>query len=94
MLTYTLTVTTGRLYSFRHRSFNYNGASPYSPVLQTYACVDPQPPGTPQWVTSSTISITLTWSDPIDNGGCPIIEYQLFRDTGLGYGDQVINQIH
>jgi hypothetical protein len=27
ILTFTLTVTTGRLYSFRHKSFNYNGAS-------------------------------------------------------------------
>ena len=33
ILTYTLTVTTGRLYSFRHRSYNYNGASSYSPVF-------------------------------------------------------------
>lgn len=75
MLTYTLTVITGKLYNFRHRSFNYNGASPYSDVFSTLACVNPAPPGKPQWITSTSSSITFIWADPIDDGGCPIIEF-------------------
>jgi len=75
ILTYTLTVTTARTYHFRHKSFNYNGASPYSDILSTIACVDPAPPGKPQLITSTTSSITFIWDDPIDDGGCVIREY-------------------
>ncbi len=87
VLTYTLTVTTGRTYHFRHKSFNYNGASSYSDVLSTIACVDPAPPGKPEWITSTISSITFIWDDPIDDGGCPIKEYHVYRDSGNGYGD-------
>jgi len=89
VLTYTITVTTGQTYSFRHRSFNVNGASPYSTVLTTKACVAPTAPSKPQWISSTTTTITFIWDDPIDNGGCPIIEYRVYRDDGLG--GQVIN---
>ena len=34
-LEYTLTVTTGIAYSFRHKSINFNGVSSYSPVFET-----------------------------------------------------------
>ena len=94
VLTLTITVTSNKLYRFRHRSFNYNGASPYSDVFATLSCVNPAPPGKPQWITSTTTSITFIWDDPIDDGGCPIKEFQVFRDNGNGYGDQVVNRIH
>ncbi len=94
VLTLTITVTSGRWYHFRHRSFNYNGVSQYSDVFSTLSCVSPAQPGKPQWVSSTTSSITFIWDNPIDDGGCPIKEYQVYRDNGNGYGDQVINQIH
>jgi len=56
--------------------------------------VEPAPPGKPEWITSTTSSITFIWEDPIDDGGCPIREYRVYRDNGNGYGDLVINQIH
>lgn len=87
-------MTTGRLYRFRHKTFNYNGASDYSDVLETLSCVEPAPPGKPVWVTSTTSSITFIWDDPVDDGGCPIREYQVFRDNGNGHGDLIINRIH
>lgn len=37
------------------------------------------------------MSITFVWSKPIDNGGCPITEYRVYRDTGNG--DNVVNEI-
>jgi len=53
--------------------------------------VEPAPPGKPEWITSTTSSITFIWEDPIDDGGCPIREYRVYRDNGNGYGDLVIN---
>jgi hypothetical protein len=38
---HTVTVVTGMKYSFRHKSLNFNGESPYSDVIETYACIDP-----------------------------------------------------
>jgi hypothetical protein len=75
VLSFILVVATGRTYHFRHRSFNYNGASAYSDVFSTISCVNPQPPGKPQWITSTTSSITFIWDDPIDDGGCLVREY-------------------
>jgi hypothetical protein len=86
-------VTTGGLYSFRHKAINYNGESEYSTVFKTYACVSPSPPGKPTWITSTTTAISLSWTPSIDDGGCPIIEYQLFRDAGDGSGTPSI-QVH
>ena len=90
ILTYTLSVTTGFTYSFRHRSFNANGASLYSDILTLKACVPSTQPTKPQWITSTTTTITFIWEDPVDNGGCPILEYRVFRDVGV-FGGQVIH---
>ena len=83
---YTLTVTTGIAYSFRHKSINFNGVSSYSPVFETIACDLPSAPGHPIWITSSINSIQIFWSLSVDNGGCPIKEYRLYRDAGDGSG--------
>lgn len=37
----------------------------------------------PTWVTSSTTSISLEWTLPVDDGGCPIQEIRLFRNDGV-----------
>jgi hypothetical protein len=87
VLSFAIAATTGQKYSFRHRSFNANGESAYSTVLETYACVSPIAPGAPTWVTSTTSSISVSWVASSDDGGCPIIEYRLFRDAGDGSGD-------
>ena len=55
------------------------------------ACVSPLAPSQPQWLTSTTTTITFIWDDTIDDGGCPVLYYKVFRDTGNG--DNVINQI-
>ena len=91
--TYTIAVATGQKYSFRHRSFNANGESAFSPVLETFACVAPVAPGAPTWITSTTSSVSLSWVGSADDGGCPITEYRLFRDAGDGSGDASI-EVH
>jgi hypothetical protein len=35
-------------------------------------------------VSGTLVSITLRWLAPSDYGGCPLIGYRLFRDTGAG----------
>jgi hypothetical protein len=82
VLSYTTTVTTGTKYSFRHKAFNFNGESVYSDIIETYACISPAAPGAPTWVTSTTTTIELSWTGSIDDGGCPITGYALFRDDG------------
>jgi hypothetical protein len=77
VLLHTVVVTTGSKYTFRHKSINYNGESPYSTVFEAWACEAPTAPGRPTWVTSSTTSIELSWTGSTDDGGCPIIEYHL-----------------
>lgn len=74
-------------YTFRHRALNFNGMSVYSDEVTLYACEDPAPVAKPRWVTSTTTSITLEWDSTVDDGGCPIIDYRVFRDLGLGDGD-------
>jgi hypothetical protein len=86
VLSFSLAAVTGTKYSFRHRAFNYNGESDYSEVLETYACESPSPPGRPTWVTSSTLAVTLAWERAADDGGCPVLEYRLYRDAGTGSG--------
>lgn len=89
-------VETGKYYSFRHRAFNFNGASSeYSDILTTYACVLPTKPSTPTWVTSTTTLITIVWDEPYDDGGCPINEYVVLRDSGAGLGlVDVTTEVH
>lgn len=77
-------MVTSKEYSFRHKSVNANGDSVYSDVFKAYACVAPSAPGKPTWATSTTTSIGIAWTRTADDGGCPIIEYKLFRDDGAG----------
>ena len=81
--------------TLRHRAYNFNGASEYSDEVITFACVDPQAPSKPRWVTSTQTSITIEWDQSDDDGGCPILEYRVFRDSGLGLGDSdIIHEVH
>ena len=74
-------------YTFRYVAYNFNGASEYSDELITFACVDPTAPSKPRWITSTQTSITIEWDSSVDDGGCPIIDYRVFRDGGLGLGE-------
>ena len=52
----------------------------------------PSKPALPTWETSTETSITINWAAPIDDGGCPVIEYRVFRDTGMQLGVNDITQ--
>lgn len=50
--------------------------------MTTWSCELPTAPSTPTWITSSLSSIEIEWSPPTDDGGCPIVEYKVYRDAG------------
>jgi hypothetical protein len=52
-----------------------------SEALETYACVAPSSFAAPSRVASSLTSFTISWSEPAENGGCPVLGYAVFRDN-------------
>ena len=85
ILQYTATgLTTGAQYQFRVYAVNFNGISPASSIYTFYSCVDPTGMSIPYLVSSTTSSITLGWTAPTDDGGCPIYTYTVYRDNGSG----------
>lgn len=75
-------VQTGSSYNFRYKVINRNGESSYSNILNVWACELPTVPQIPTWITSTETSITISWSAPSDDGGCPVREYRVYRDDG------------
>ena len=78
--------TTGETYSFRVFAVNFNGRSALAgSQVSILACGLPRHMDQPVYVTSSRTSITLRWSPPIDDGGCPAYDYAVYlAGTGAG----------
>ena len=53
-----------------------------SPVFTFNACLKPSGQLAPYRMASTTSSITLGWEEPLDDGGCPITGFAVFRDDG------------
>ena len=81
--TVTLNVSKGKYYSFRYRAVNSVGASDWSPISIIQAATVPPAPPAPVYSTADTSSVTLSFSTPTDNGGSQILNYYLYRDTGV-----------
>ena len=77
-------LTTGSQMSFRLYALNYNGRSPVSDTFTFNVCTQPKGMQTPFKISSQPDSLVLGWDDPIDNGGCPITGYAIFRDDSIG----------
>ena len=73
---------TGSVYAFKLKAVNFNGESDLSDVLYFNACVAPSGVMPPERIDSTTSSITIGWAEPVENGGCPITGYAVFRDEG------------
>ena len=68
---------------------NFNGLSPLeSEEFNFNSCLVPSSFDPPFKIGSTTSTITIGWTKPIDNGGCPLIEFAVYRDDGLG-GDLI-----
>ena len=68
-------LTTGESYEFLLYAVNYNEISDPSPVLQVSSCISPSQADAPTLVESTPDYITIKWTEPEDNGGCPISGY-------------------
>ena len=75
-------LTTGQLYFIKVSAVNFNGESELSEPLQKYSCRLPGKPDRPFRVGGTSSSIDLRWSVPLENGGCNITGFQLYRDDG------------
>lgn len=73
---------TGHAYRFKLQALNFNGISEMSQVFTFRACLPPSSLSAPFRVDSTTTSITLGWNAPLDDGGCPITGFEVFRDAG------------
>ena len=83
-LAYNVTgLETGKYYSFYIQARNFNGLSEESDELQSVVCNSPSFIQPVYYITSTTSSITVGWIAPEDDGGCPIITYELYRNDGL-----------
>ena len=73
----------GRAYRFRVAALNYNGEGSQSDEATLYMCLPPQDFPAPDYVSSTETSLTVKWNPPRLNNGCPIVKYELYRDTGV-----------
>jgi len=85
-------LTAGKLYSFRVYAVDFNGDSNPSDVYQIYACGLPRYFDAPRYLQSTQTSITIQWDEPKFDGGCPILDYEVYRDLdGTGKNWTVVN---
>jgi hypothetical protein len=83
----------GLLYRFRAIALNFNGKSEPSEIAEFYVCTSPTSFKAPVVRDQTSSSITIEWLPPLDDGGCSILGYAVFRDDGLGSEiDQEVNQ--
>jgi hypothetical protein len=71
-----------KFYRFRVRAFDINGPGVYSGVTSVQACIPPQNLTSPIVSSISKTTFTVSWSAPVNFGGCPITSYVLYRDDG------------
>lgn len=85
-------LTPAKLYTFRVYSVNFNGKSLASNEFSIYACGLPRQFGEPTYVDSTATWISFNWIKPLDDGGCPIFDYTVYRDaTGAGLTWEEVN---
>ena len=73
-------LATGDIYQFRVTARNIVGDSLPSSAFSAMAATLSGAPGTPTRQTSTLTSITIKWTEPVDNGGDPIRDYEVFWD--------------
>jgi len=74
-------LTNGTIYSFQVRAVNAIGDSDWSAVIDEIPRTTPATP-TATAVTGGDSQISVTWTDPTDNGGAAITQYGLRHRTG------------
>uniref|UniRef100_A0A803TKH3 Titin n=1 Tax=Anolis carolinensis TaxID=28377 RepID=A0A803TKH3_ANOCA len=75
-------LTTGTEYQFRVKAQNRYGSGPAissENIIATFPFKVPGPPGTPQVIAVSKDSISISWHEPLTDGGSPILGYHIER---------------
>lgn len=75
-------MTSGSIYRFRYRAGNLIGWSNWSPVAYLSPASTPSAPAAPQYVSSNDTTIVLNLFGSEDDGGAPILNYELDIDNG------------
>lgn len=73
----------GRPYRFKVVAGNFNEEGPESDTDLHFACTAPIGLAPVILTETTTTTMSLQWSEPTDNGGCPLLGYYLFRDDGV-----------
>jgi hypothetical protein len=79
---YTVNITRGATYRFRYRAANVNGWGGWSPEGYAKAASIPSAPQPPTLVSSDSTTLVVRINPSLDNGGSPILSYQLYMDAG------------
>uniref|UniRef100_A0A663MAY0 Titin n=1 Tax=Athene cunicularia TaxID=194338 RepID=A0A663MAY0_ATHCN len=75
-------LTTGVEYQFRVKAQNRYGIGPAitsESVVANYPFKVPGPPGTPQVIAVTKETMTISWNEPVTDGGSPILGYHIER---------------
>uniref|UniRef100_A0A8B9N8P2 Titin n=1 Tax=Accipiter nisus TaxID=211598 RepID=A0A8B9N8P2_9AVES len=75
-------LTTGVEYQFRVKAQNRYGIGPAitsETIVANYPFKVPGPPGTPQVIAVTKESMTISWNEPVTDGGSPILGYHVER---------------
>jgi len=72
----------GKAYRFKVAGINFNGEGPASASATLFMCLSPYNMTAPTYASSSSTSLTINWSPPVELNGCPISYYEVYRDTG------------
>jgi hypothetical protein len=75
--------------SFRLYALTFNGRSVASDTFTFNICTVPKGMQPPFKISSQQNNLLLGWTNPTDNGGCPVTGYAVFRDDSIG-GDVTV----
>lgn len=73
---------TGLAYQFKVKAAYLNGYTDESSSGTVYTCTTPTSIDAPKFVTATSTSMTLSWSQPATNGGCSVEGFRLYRNDG------------
>ena len=75
-------LVTGNSYRFKVASLNFNGRGAFTEEITLFSCLPPGDIEAPRYVSSTTTTMTLDWTMPVDMNGCPLLGFELYMDDG------------
>lgn len=73
------------------KSSNINHESQFESSIKNFkACISPSNFSKPLIIFATWTSYKVSWDAPENDGGCPIIKYEIYRDRGDGANMDVL----